>query len=276
MIPWSHATLGFLVSVELMIIPCKPYVDLTYIPFTEKKPAIDRFEKESRDKNFDFVECLAYSDQEYVLMLGNMSENNGVAPVNAIGRWYKEWFFKYVYHFIEKKQEARELIPLRHYYHRHTKSLFWEVQDIVPFGNHVLFRYLLGWMMPPKVSLLKLTQTESIRKLYELHHVVQDMLVPLKDTAECLAVFHREVEVYPIWMCPFIIPHNAPSGKLKDDRGFIHPLEKDEFFVDIGAYGNPMVKTYEARKTCRALEHYVRSVHGYQMLYADSYMTKYV
>ena len=32
-------------------------------------------------------------------------------------------------------------------------------------------------MMPPRISLLKLTQTEALRKMYEEHHVVQDMLV---------------------------------------------------------------------------------------------------
>lgn len=73
-----------------------------------------------------------------------------------------------------------ELIPLRHYYHRHTRSLFWEVSDIVPFGNAPWFRYLLGWTMPPKPSLLKITETPTTKRLYELYHVVQDMLVPIQ------------------------------------------------------------------------------------------------
>ena len=34
--------------------------------------------------------------------------------------------------------------------------------------------------MPPKPALLKITQTEMTRQLYELHHVVQDLLVPVK------------------------------------------------------------------------------------------------
>lgn len=34
------------------------------------------------------------------------------------------------------QEEAVEYVPLRHYYHRHTRSLFWEIQDIIPFGNH--------------------------------------------------------------------------------------------------------------------------------------------
>lgn len=272
-VPWSYGTLGFLVSVEIMIVPCKPYVDLTYIPFTNKEEAVNRFIEETRKENpYDFVECLAYSESDYVLMLGNMTENKHAAEFNPIGMWYQEWFFKHVQHYLERKEPGREIIPLRQYYHRHSKSLFWEIQDIVPFGNNVFFRWAFGWMMPPKVALLKLTQTESIRKLYELHHVVQDMLVPLRDTSKCLEVFHKEVQVYPLWMCPFKVPPNGGNGTA--DRGFIHPCKDENFFIDIGAYGNPTIPDFEARRACRNLEAFVRDVNGFQMLYADSYMTR--
>ena len=35
---------------------------------------------------------------------------------------------------------------------RHSRSIFWEIQDIIPFGNNVVFRYLFGWLVPPKVG----------------------------------------------------------------------------------------------------------------------------
>ncbi len=132
-------------------------------------------------------------------------------------------------------------------------SLFWEVSDIIPFGNNLVFRLLFGWMMPPKPSLLKLTQTEALRKLYELHHVVQDMLVPMSNLGECLSVFDKEVQIYPLWLCPFKIPSNANHSSAKSGagsaqhRGFVHPYvnktsgESEELFVDVGAYGNPSV-----------------------------------
>lgn len=31
-LPWSHGTLGFLVALELKIIPVKPYVHMRYVP----------------------------------------------------------------------------------------------------------------------------------------------------------------------------------------------------------------------------------------------------
>ena len=36
-IPWSHGTLGFLVAATIRIIPCKPFVRLTYYPCKSQK-----------------------------------------------------------------------------------------------------------------------------------------------------------------------------------------------------------------------------------------------
>ena len=57
--------------------------------------------------------------------------------------------------------------------------------------------------MPPKISLMKITQTESLRRLYEKHHVVQDMLVPISALSACLQTFDKHMDVYPLWLCPF-------------------------------------------------------------------------
>jgi hypothetical protein len=70
------------------------------------------------------------------------------------------------------------------------------LQDIVPFGNNCLFRLLLGWLMPPKISFLKLTQTDAVKRLYENNHIIQDMLVPMTDLKESLSMFDKEVKVY--------------------------------------------------------------------------------
>lgn len=65
----------------------------------------------------------------------------------------------------------------------------------MPFGNNPIFRYLLGWTMPPKISLLKVTQSETTKKLYEKYQIIQDMLVPVKKLGEALDVFHKELDV---------------------------------------------------------------------------------
>jgi delta24-sterol reductase len=71
------------------------------------------------------------------------------------------------------------IVTTSHHCHR-------EIRDIVSFGNHPVFRYLFGWLMPPHIALMKRTQTEELRQLYEKHHVVQDMLIPLSALGKSL------------------------------------------------------------------------------------------
>lgn len=265
-IPWSYGTLGFLVAAEIRIIPAKPYIRIRYNPVHSFEDILEKFSAESSnvEKN-DFVECLMYSKDSAVIMTGNMVDAFAVGKLNRIGRWYKPWFFRHVEKFLSEGP-AVEYIPICDYYHRHTRSIFWELQDVIPFGNNVIFRLLFGWLVPPKVSLLKLTQGKTIRKLYEEHQVIQDMLLPLAKLQECLEFFHEELRMYPLWLCPF---------KLPNDPGMVHPnTGKEEMYVDVGTYGEPKAPGFNCVKTTRAIEKATMELGGFQMLYADSYMSR--
>ncbi|XP_015607446.1 delta(24)-sterol reductase isoform X2 [Cephus cinctus] len=265
-IPWSHGTLGFLLSVNLDIIPAEKYIKLEYEPVTSLKDACEVFKRQTYKKdNNQFIEGLMFSKDKGVIMTGNMTSQVEEHLVNPIGRWYKPWFFTHVESKFRNGSKV-EYIPLRDYYHRHTKSLFWELNDIIPFGNNPLFRYLLGWMMPPKVALLKLTQTAATKKLYEQNHIIQDMLVPIERLEESILKFHNAVRVYPLWLCPF---------KLTPEPGLVNSrTSKDEMYVDIGVYGVPKISNFKAVESTRDIEEFVRNVKGYQMLYADTYTTR--
>ncbi len=310
-IPWSHGTLGFLVSADIKIVPAGQYVRLEYYPAHVKSEFCRLMDYHSRrtDDGIDFVEGLQYNLNDGVVMVGKMVNSipsGQEALYNPIGRYYKPWFYTHVEKYL-KTGGGIEYIPLRDYYHRHSRSIFWEMQDIIPFGNHWLFRYLLGWQVPPKISLLKLTTTGVLKKLYTQNHVVQDMLVPIRDLEKSIDIFHEEFNVYPLWHCPMRIIGNKPMPKgdkeekatngvqsrkartaaKKDDDsessvdeigdGLVNPLpDGDEMFIDVGAYGNPkpLTKEWDVVKSLRRVEEFVRDVHGYQALYADTYMTK--
>ncbi|KTG34979.1 hypothetical protein cypCar_00017779 [Cyprinus carpio] len=199
-VPWSCGTLGFLVAAEIRIIPARKWVKLCYEPVRGLDAICKKFAEESANKENQFVEGLQYSRDEAVIMTGTMTDHAEPDKTNCIGYYFKPWFFRHVEGFLKQNRVAVEYIPLRHYYHRHTRSIFWELQ------------------------------------------------------------------VYPLWLCPFVLP-NQP--------GMVHPKgDEDELYVDIGAYGEPKVKHFEARSSTRQLEKFVRDVHGFQMLYADVYMER--
>lgn len=67
--------------------------------------------------------------------------------INPIGYFWKPWFFKHVEEFL-KSGPAVEYIPLRHYYHRHTRSIFWELQVSFVHSRQTFWEeilVLMGW-----------------------------------------------------------------------------------------------------------------------------------
>ncbi len=275
LIPWSHGTLGFLAAAELKIIPAKKFVRVHYQPVYSLDDMVEVFEESSRKiEDNDFVEGLVYSRDTAVIMRGTFTNNPGMdGTVNAIGRWYKPWFYKHVQTYLKNRQAGVEYIPLRDYYHRHTRSYFWTMEEIIPFGNHPVFRGLLGWALPPRIELLKYTETETTRKLREKFHVLQDMLMPIKYLKQSIQYFDDHFNLYPLWLSPMAIFDNGRQ------LGFVHPLREkagtvDEMYVDIGAYGTPLKANFDNTSALPLLEKFVIDHHGYQALYAKTTLSR--
>jgi len=128
--------------------------------------------------------------------------------------------------------------------------------------------------MPPKIALLKLLTPPSLVKVYEKKFVFQDMLVPVKTLTKSLDAFDQEFNIYPLWLCPYR-QYKAPGGR----KTFVSPGEQVpgggyEMYVDIGAYGMPPKDVFDAKRAVRRIEEFVRENRGFQMLYADTYMTE--
>lgn len=277
-LPWSHGTLGLLVAVELKIVPIKPYVHLEYRPchsqgdYCEQLGALACAEDAP-----DFLEATIYGKERAVIMVGRLADRpQDPRQVNAIGRWHKPWFYKHVETFLRAGPGA-EYVPLRQYYHRHTRSIFWELESMLPFGNHPVFRWLLGWLGAPKVSLLKLTMSPKGRQELAYRHVVQDFIVPLDRMAEAIEQMDQRFACYPLLVYPIRIYDHGGRSLVRKPAHLL-PGEPYQMFVDLGVYGIPPAvqrgEPWDGPGAIRALETYARAVGGYQCLYADTFMTR--
>ncbi|CAN6245517.1 unnamed protein product [Urochloa humidicola] len=291
--PWSQGTIGFLVSAEIKLIPIKEYMRLTYTPVrgTLKEIAqayADSFVPKDGDpaKVPDFVEGMMYSPSEGVMMTGVYATKEAAKmkgnKINRIGWWFKPWFYQYAQTAL-KRGEFVEYIPTREYYHRHTKSLYWEAKLIIPFGDQFWFRLLLGWLMPPKISLLKITQGEAIRNYYHDNHVIQDVLVPLHKVSDVLEFAHRELEVYPVWLCPHRLFKLPVKTMVHPEAGFEQHQRKGDtsyaqMFTDVGFYYAPGAalrgEEFNGAEAVRKLEQWLIANHGYQAQYAVSELSE--
>ncbi len=277
-LPASRDTLGFLVAVELAIVPAKNFMRLTYLPYHSMKDFCRKFgEMAEADNPPSFLEGLVFSGGKGVIMTGEFDDapRNGEL-VNPINRWYKPWFYRHVEKFLGQ-EESVEYIPVRHYFHRHTPSIFFQLRDLIPFAYKAWFRWLFGWLGAPKISLMKYSTTRNLRKRSLRNRVAQDIIIPLEKVEEGLRLIRNNFEIYPLWVCPVRIhDHGQWKGLIRNPHNLL-PGKEHQLFVDLGVYGIPPAVAqgkWNGLKSTRALERFTRDTGGIQMLYADIFMTR--
>ncbi len=281
-LPWSHGTLGLLVSLELKIMPVKPYVRMRYIPVhTQRQYCEQLYAMSTAADAPDFLEATVYAKDHAVIMAGDFAD----APadrrrINPLGRWYKPWFFKHVETFLWREGGAEEYIPLRHYLMRHNRSIFWVVQHMISFGNHPVFRWLFGWLMPPRIAFIKFSTTPAVREMTFTKQVFQDIVLPMSAMSRAIDASHRLFEMYPVLLYPCrIYDHGEHQGQLRAPRELDRvPGTNHGMFFDLGVYGVPLKilqgQPFKTVHAMRKMEEFTREVGGYPFLYADTFMTR--
>ena len=286
-LPWSHGTLGLLVALELKTVPSKPYVKLVYVPYQSQEDYVQGYthavasssNPNSVDKPF-FLETIIFSQQDAVLMKGYLTDGSGADEStrrNNIGSYFKPWFFKHVQDICQHKSEVTEIIPIYDYLMRHDRSMSMTMAYVLPFGNHWLFRYTLGWLLPPNMSLLKGSHTTKTREQSARKQVYQDIGFPMKELKKMVNLSHDLFGIYPLLCYPC---------KISSRRGFLDVRgERDEarregsqLFLNLGIYGVPKAileaRGFKTVLAVRELESIVRRVGGFQHTYCDSFQTE--
>jgi len=288
---WSHGTIGFLTCLEVKLVKTMPYVRLVYEPTYTAEQLTERMTKLAADEDAPhFLEATLYDKDRAVIQAGWYVQTPPAGvKVNPINSFYKPFFFRHVESFLAATAPAagsgtpssyEEAIPLKDFLHRFTRSIFWELEDMIPFSNHPLYRCLWGWLGAPEVSLLKLFQGPVIRRASVYAHVVQESIMPMHRLSEGIAKFDEWFGAYPLLVFPVRLFNR------EEHSGFIHPMKssgglepdgKSGLWVDLGAYGVPRdVRAglvWDAKASVRAMEHWARDVGGFQALYTDIFCT---
>jgi len=310
-LPHSVGTLGFLVSVTVKMTTTKPYMRMKYIMTKSAAELQDIMVKLSEadddHKNTlnvspkipqgcatQFLEATAYSKDTAVIQTGEMCDApttaEDKAKINAINWWYKPFYFRWLETLLLQGHDTyEEIIPLKHYYHRFTRSIFWEIEDMIPFASHPLYRVFWGWLGAPEVSLLKLFQGPVIRRSSVYAHVVQESCMPVRRLEEGLDKFEQWWDIYPLLLFPLrTYDRKAADGSTL--AGFLHPKECNyapisrkqkiqwAMHVDLAAYGVPRSVreggNFDAKKIVREFEHWTRDTGGFQCYYTDLFCTR--
>ncbi|CAG0905348.1 unnamed protein product [Darwinula stevensoni] len=227
----------------------------------------------------DYLEMTVFSKDKAVVMVGNLADAKTpeeLGKVNHLARWYKPWFYKHVEGFLQR-EEGEEFVPLREYLLRHNRAIFWVVESMIPFGNNPVFRFFLGWLLPPKVAFLKFTTTPGVRAMTFTKQA--NIVLPLNILEEQIDKATELFDTFPLLVYPCRILNHGQAGQLRPPRkDQMVPGANYGMFNDLGVYGVPgpvkKKQPFDAVKAMRAMEKFIRDVGGYSFLYADNFMTR--
>lgn len=273
-LPWSRGSIGFLSAVELRLVPAARYVRLDYCPVGSVTELVGTIkELADHEQPPDFIEGFLFGPDEGVVVEGKLiADSSGGPGGRHLGHWYEPWFYEHVR--ARGHAPGTDLVTLRQYYHRHSRAIFWAAALLVPFGNQPLFRFALGWLMPPKISFLKLTETPGLRRAYSDQMVSQEGLVPIEHAEAAIALCQELYDAYPMWACPARLQRSVPAGMANP------PGDRDsQLYLDIGVFfsvpgpvrrGEP----WSARAAVKRFEAWLREHHGFPSTYAVSEMSE--
>ena len=299
-LPMSHGSLGLLVSLKLRVVPAKKFVRLTYRPlasaealhaeYTKVLAAAASVDVTSAEASADlpfFVEAIAFSPERAVLMTGQLADKALPGePVNHISRWYKPWYYKHVESFLPSPggdgggggggEPVTECIPIRDYLMRHDRSMCMTMGTIIPYGNNPVFRFLLGWLLPPQMSFLKASHTEDTREASVRKQCYQDVCFPAGKLPEVRALSDRLFNIYPLLVYPCKV--RARGGLLRVGGGRADGAA--QMNLNLGIYGVPpelaegAFPLFPMVTRVRELEAWLRANGGFQHTYCDSFQTE--
>ncbi len=268
--PNSYGTLGYALWLTIALEPVKPCVHVHHFRFGSPGEAMAAIGEIARDGSYgghtaDFVDGTAFGPDEIFLTVG---ANSDVAP------WLSDYTGQNIY-YQSIRGPKDDFLTIRDYLWRWDTDWFWCSRA---FGVQ---RPLVRRMWPRRyrrsdvyrrlVALDKrrgLTRAVGARRGAPAQEsVIQDVEIPLSQSAEFYEFFDASVGMSPVWLCPL---------RLRADRAWpLYPLQPDQVYVNFGFWGNVTLPPGAGDGFYnRQVEDKVTELGGHKGLYSTSYYSR--
>ncbi len=262
--PNSYGTLGYTMRLTIDLEPVQPFVRLRHLRFDTAEECLAVMGQVCRDGEYEgepvqFVDGTVFSATEQYVTLGSfapkaptVSDYTGMAIYyrsiqrrdvdylsirDYLWRWDTDWFW------CSRALGVQQPVVRRMWPRRYRRSDVY--RRIVAFDRRHQFTARLA----------------RARGQRPEEPVVQDVEVPIENTAKFLDVFHRDVGISPVWLCPL---------KLRADHAWpLYPLEPAELYVNLGFWSSaPLAEGQADDHHNRLIEDAVAALGGHKSLYS--------
>ncbi|MDQ4085685.1 MAG: FAD-binding oxidoreductase [Actinomycetota bacterium] len=278
--PNSYGTLGYATRLRIKLQPVQPYVELRHVRFRDPETLAEAVGKIAVDHAHDgvpveFVDGVMFSTDELYLTLGRFTgDAPGGGPSDYTGR---RVFYRSI------RERDHDVLTVHDYLWRWDTDWFWCSRA---FGaQHPLVRRV--WPRRWRRSdvyhrLVRLedrhqvaARIDRLRGRPPRERVIQDVEVPVEQTAAFLRWFAEHVPMSPVWLCPLRLRGSGgPAGTLSAGaRPWpLYPLRAGQVYVNVGFWGTVPIRQGERDGDVnRRIEHALTGFGGHKSLYSDAY-----
>ena len=268
--PNSYGTLGYTLSLTIELEPVKPFVHLRHFRFTEPAACFEAVAEVAATGSYnghqaDFIDGTAFTANEMYLSIGAFSD---VAP------WRSDYTRQRIY-YQSLRGPKEDFLTISDYLWRWDTDWFWCSR---PFGvQQPLIRAL--WPRRYRRSdvyrkLVALDRKHGFTRMLNASRgrpqnemVVQDVEIPVQESASFLSYFLADVGMSPVWMCPL---------RLRGGMTWpLYPMRPGQVYVNFGFWGAVALPPGAANGHFnRRIEGKVTELGGHKGLYSTSFYSK--
>jgi FAD/FMN-containing dehydrogenase len=268
--PNSYGTLGYTLSLTIELEPVRPYVHLRHFRFTDPDECFDAIGRVAAEGSYaghraDFIDGTAFSSDEMYLTVGTFSD---VAP------WLSDYTRGRIY-YQSIRGPKEDFLTVADYLWRWDTDWFWcsrafgvqhpAVRAAWPrrYRRSDVYRKLVALDRKYRVT----SQLDERRGRSRREMVVQDVEIPVEQSATFLTYFLAEVGMTPVWLCPL---------RLRGDQAWpLYPMQPGQVYVNFGFWGMVALPPGEGDGYFnRRIEDKVAELGGHKGLYSTSYYSR--
>ena len=259
--PNSYGTLGYALRLEIEVQPVARYVRLEHlrVDTADLAKVITDVCDLDRDPP-DFVDGTVFARDHQYLTLGRFTDDPGRA--GASDYTGQQVFYRSI------DERAEDVLSVEDYVWRWDTDWFWCSRALGVQHPAVRRLWPRRWRRSDVyrriVALDRRTGLSSralrIAGKPQEEPVIQDVEIPVERLAEFLDVFHREVGITPVWLCPI---------RLRGERTWpLYPMAAGGLYVNVGFWSAVPERPGDPQAHNRLVERLVADLGGHKSLYS--------
>jgi FAD/FMN-containing dehydrogenase len=283
--PNSYGSLGYAVRLKIALDPVRAYVGLRHVRFSDLDALCSAIEQITSKRVWDgepvdFLDGVLFAPDEAYLSLGRWAD----WPAETGQQQASDYTGQQIYYRSIRERE-RDCLTVHDYIWRWDTDWFWcsgafgaqnpRLRRVWPakYRRSDFYHRLVSLDHRYQIA----AKIDRVKGNGARERVVQDVEIPLDETADFLRWFVENVPMSPVWLCPLALreadPRDAESGLPASAQSWpLYPLRPGQVYVNVGFWGTvPIEPGRSDGDVNQLIEAAVIERRGHKSLYSDAY-----